>query len=119
MTRLVDNERWNAKHITQMRGTPWDPVPGKTDRRIFVAIDENGNGLKAEDDEDQETDHNIRDLDDETELQFGGGGGGGSRQVSRILESNREIWAHRRVPSVREHSQTWNINIWQSGHQPQ
>ena len=60
VNRLPDNERWNAKQVLCMKGAPWEPVPGKADRRVPVAIDSRGNGVQPTDeDEVQEHDPEI------------------------------------------------------------
>ena len=56
VARLVDQEKWDVKQITQMRGTPWEPVPGKMDRRVPVAIDDDGNGVQDNENENVELD---------------------------------------------------------------
>ena len=51
VTRLPYDEKWNAKQVLRMRGKPWEPIHGKKDRRIPVAIDLQGNGVQADEDE--------------------------------------------------------------------
>lgn len=56
--------------MTGVKGTPWEPVPGKVDRRIPVAIDEKGNRVQpTEEDDDNEEQPQIDD-EEETTMQF-------------------------------------------------
>ena len=73
VSRLSDEEKWGARQITGLRGTPWEPVPGKGDKRIPVAIDSQGSGVQVTDDQDE--DQATREpVDDESEpIQFRGG----------------------------------------------
>lgn len=57
VTRLFDNEKWNAQQTMRVRGTPWEPVPGKIDRRVFVAIDSRGVGVQAIDVDEADHEH--------------------------------------------------------------
>ena len=52
VTRLAEQERWDVEQVTVVRGTPWEAVPGRNDRRVLVAIDHRGNGVQPMDDED-------------------------------------------------------------------
>ena len=71
--RLSDDDRWSVQQILQLRGVPWEFVPGRSDRRIPVAIDCNGNGLQVEDCE-AETQETFPDEEDNgAEIQFRGG----------------------------------------------
>ena len=74
VTRLVDDGKWDIKQILQVKGMPWEPAPGRTDRRIPVAIVERGNGIQeaVEDDNvEQEQWDEMEEEDDDT--QFKGG----------------------------------------------
>ena len=74
VTRLAEQERWGAAPITIVKGTPWEPVPGRVDRRIFVAIDHQGNGVQPMDDEDHAQEpQQPHDEMEETPMQFRGG----------------------------------------------
>ena len=69
VSRLVDDERWDAQRVFNMKGTPWEPVPGNIDRRVPVAIDSEGNGVQLHDDDDEgEQVHEGE--DEETPMQF-------------------------------------------------
>lgn len=73
VTRSSEEESWDAKPAMNMKGSTWEPVPGRTDRRIQVAIDNGGNAIQPMDDLDNE--HDKREgLDDEDQpMQFRGG----------------------------------------------
>ena len=72
-TRLSDEEKWSMKQILQLRRIPWEFVPGRSDRRIPVAIGSNGNGLQAKDC-DEETQETTSDEEGQgAEMQFRGG----------------------------------------------
>ena len=73
VTRLPDNEKWNAKQVMRMRGELWEPIHGKTDRRIPVAIDPQGDGVQAEDSEDTTQDQQEHPEGEDTGPQFKGG----------------------------------------------
>ena len=53
VTRLPDDEKWNARQVLRVRGRPWAPIHGGTEKKIFVAIDSSGNGIQVDDDEDK------------------------------------------------------------------
>ena len=48
-SRMDSDIRWNPDVILSMRGAPSDPVPGRTDSRIPVSIDERGIELGHDD----------------------------------------------------------------------
>ena len=73
VTRLSDEDRWNTRQTLKMKGTPWEPVPGKIDRRIPVAIDNQGNGVQPVDDEDLEKEPREGSDDEGQNVEFRGG----------------------------------------------
>ena len=42
VNRMADGEQWNREMVLGMRGSPWEPVPGKQGMHIFVDVDDNG-----------------------------------------------------------------------------
>ena len=50
VTRLSETDAWDRVLLSQMRGVPWNPVPGKDDIRIPVDITDEG-AVVCEDDE--------------------------------------------------------------------
>ena len=69
VSRLSEMDQWNKEMVLQMRGTPWEPVPGKQNMHIFVEVDDDG--------EDPEGDHgcDVRPteiLDDEVPVETRG-----------------------------------------------
>ena len=46
--RLGSAERWNRNNVLEMKGTPWEPIPGKDDQHIPVDIAENGDYMGSE-----------------------------------------------------------------------
>ena len=40
--RLTSGEQWNYEMVIQMRGLPWEPVPGKRGMHIPVDVDDQG-----------------------------------------------------------------------------
>lgn len=70
VTRLLDDEKWNARQVLRMRGRPWEPVHGRAERKILVAIDSNGNGVQVEDDEHKEQTQQEHTDDEGTDVQF-------------------------------------------------
>lgn len=41
-SRLSECDQWNKDMILQMRGSPWEPVPGKQNMNIPVDVDDSG-----------------------------------------------------------------------------
>ena len=72
ITRLVDDEKWSANQILKVKGTSWEPVFGKGDRRVPVAVDSRGNGVQMDDDD--EIDEQLQDGEDgeDPEMSFRG-----------------------------------------------
>lgn len=69
---LPHEANWAAKQVTQMRGVPWEQVPGKIDRRIPAAIDHSGDGVQAHDDDESHAQPGGIDEEEPT-IQFRGG----------------------------------------------
>ena len=42
VSRMTNGQPWNGEIILQLRGLPWEPVPGKQSMPIFVDVDDNG-----------------------------------------------------------------------------
>ena len=72
VTRMAESDRWNAEEIINVKGTPWEPVPGRTDRRVPVGIDERGNGVQPLVDEDEAQERPMSE-GEEAPMQFRGG----------------------------------------------
>ena len=49
VSRLSKVDQWNKEMILQMKGSPWEPVPGKRNMHISVDVDEQCEGLDGED----------------------------------------------------------------------
>ena len=73
VTRLSDEERWNGKQTLKVKGTPWEPVPGRADRRIPVAIDNGGNAIQPTDDVEAEQWQKEGADDEDQAMEFRGG----------------------------------------------
>ena len=73
VSRLSDNETWDARQVSDLHGTPWEPVPGKMDKFIPVAIDNQDNGVQAADDQDEDQATQEQLDEEETSIQFRGG----------------------------------------------
>ena len=73
ITRLPNDEKWNAQQVLRVKGVPWEPVPGRTDRRVPVAIDRRGNGIQPEDGDDEIQEQDKIADEEEQEMQFRGG----------------------------------------------
>ena len=47
INRMAEGEQWNRELVLGMRGTPWEPVPGKQGMHIPVDVDDNGEDLEG------------------------------------------------------------------------
>ena len=56
-----------------MRGKPWEFIHGRSDRRIHVAIDKQGNGVQVDDGDEVEQERPITMDEDDNDMQFRGG----------------------------------------------
>ena len=73
-TRLADDEKLDIGQILQVRGMPWEPIPERADRRIPVAIDERGNGIRAIDDDNKLEPEQWDEMEEaDGDVQFRGG----------------------------------------------
>ena len=45
VTRLPNDEGWQNELVTQMKGVPWEPAPGRKSQHIFVEIRDDGQTL--------------------------------------------------------------------------
>ena len=67
---LADEEMRNAKQRPGVRGTPWEPVLGNGDRRVPVAIDGQGFGAQAAEDDGVDEELPVGDEEGEAEASF-------------------------------------------------
>ena len=51
VNRMSEDNRWDAKMVTQMRGLPWEPVPGKPGIPVPVGIRDDGTVADGQDTE--------------------------------------------------------------------
>ena len=70
VSRMAEGEQWNRERVLRMRGSPWEPVPGKQSMHIPVDVDDNGED--PEGDEGCETKPTDA-LDDEVPVELRGG----------------------------------------------
>ena len=96
MTRLPGNEQWSAKQMLQSRSAPWEPILSKTNKRMPIAIDGQGNGIQPEDGDGEEQGQDQGEDGEIPEMQFGGGGAGDQtnfmclRKLSRGMVRRRD-----------------------------
>ena len=64
VSRLCGGESWDKEMLMRMKGVPWNPVPGREDPRIPVAIE--GDDVIVDDDDMKEQD---MDDDEREEMQ--------------------------------------------------
>ena len=48
MNRLSGDDQWNKEMVIHMRGSPWEPVPGKPNMHILADVDEEREGFEGE-----------------------------------------------------------------------
>ena len=48
VNRLAEEDRWSMEFVLGMQGAPWQPVPGRHGQHILVEINENGEMLDEE-----------------------------------------------------------------------
>ena len=69
VSRLSEGDQWNKEMILQMRGSPWEPVPGKQTMHIPIYVDEESEN--PEDDDGREV-KPTETLDDEVPVETRG-----------------------------------------------
>ena len=71
VNRLSETDAWDPVLLSQMRGVPWNPVPGKDDIRIPVDITEEG--VVVCDDDEVPSEKSDDELDEEQKTTLRGG----------------------------------------------
>ena len=102
VNRLEEEDRWSKEFILNMQGFPWQPVPGKPGQHILVEINENGETMDEEDENETplQEDKDIDEEDPDYQKQKNGS------QFTRVTQGNFEVWRNRGMPGVQCYQQT-------------
>lgn len=68
---MSEDSRWDSRLLTQMKGSPWEAVPGKPGIPVFVEVKDDG--IVVEGHEDEEESGAKVDDEDAEEVRFKGG----------------------------------------------
>ena len=69
--RFDETDRWNNDRVLEMKGTPWELVPGRPGQHIFVDVVDGGEYLGVESENEEVQDQRVDEADHEQEFKGG------------------------------------------------